>query len=45
MKSIPISSVMTKNVVCVKPDQNIIDVKHIYEKKKISPSYTSDRKR
>ncbi len=34
MKSIPISSVMTKNVVCVTPDQNIIDVKHIYEKKK-----------
>ena len=34
MKSIPISSVMTKNVVCVTPEQNIIDVKHIYEKKK-----------
>jgi len=24
---------MTKNVVCVSPDQKIIDVKHIYEKK------------
>jgi acetoin utilization protein AcuB len=33
MKSIPISSIMTKNVVCVSPDQKIIDVKHIYEKK------------
>lgn len=34
MKSAPISSIMTKNVVCVSPDQKIIDVKHIYEKKK-----------
>jgi CBS domain-containing protein len=23
---------MTKNVVCVTPDQNLLDVKHIYEK-------------
>ncbi len=34
MKSLPISSIMTKNVVCVIPQQKIIDVKHIYEKKK-----------
>ena len=26
---------MTKNVVCVRPKQKIIDVKHICEKKKI----------
>jgi CBS domain-containing protein len=34
MKSAPISTIMTKNVVCVSPNQKIIDVKHIYEKKK-----------
>ncbi|TWO33474.1 CBS domain-containing protein [Seonamhaeicola sediminis] len=34
MKSLPVSSIMTKNVVCVSPDQKIIDVKHIYEKEK-----------
>lgn len=34
MSIAPISSIMTKNVVCVSPDQKIIDVKHIYEKKK-----------
>ncbi len=34
MKSLPISSIMTKNVVCVTPVQKIIDVKHIYEKKR-----------
>lgn len=28
-----ISSIMTKHVVCVSPEQNLIDVKHIYEKK------------
>lgn len=33
MKSASISSIMTKNVVCISPQQNIIDVKHIYEKK------------
>jgi len=33
MKSTPISNVMTKNVVSVTPEQKIIDVKHIYEKK------------
>jgi CBS domain-containing protein len=33
MKSIPISSIMTKNVDCVSPHQKIIDIKHIYEKK------------
>lgn len=32
MKSAPVSSIMTKNVVCVSPNQKIIDVKHIYEK-------------
>ncbi|MBT8253472.1 MAG: CBS domain-containing protein [Flavobacteriaceae bacterium] len=34
MKSTPITQIMTKNVVCVSPDQKLIDVKHIYEKKK-----------
>ena len=34
MKLAPISTIMTKNVVCVSPNQKIIDVKHIYEKKK-----------
>ena len=34
MKSVPVSSIMTKEVVCVAPEQKIIDVKHIYEKKK-----------
>ncbi|WP_027136727.1 CBS domain-containing protein [Gaetbulibacter saemankumensis] len=33
MKSAAISSIMTKNVVCVTPNQKILDVKHIYEKK------------
>lgn len=33
MKTTPISAIMTKNVVCVTPDQEILDVKHIYEKK------------
>lgn len=33
MKSDLITTIMTKNVVCVSPDQNILDVKHIYEKK------------
>ena len=33
MKSTPISSIMTRNVVCVSPKQKILDVKHIYEKK------------
>ncbi|MBT8263524.1 MAG: CBS domain-containing protein [Bacteroidia bacterium] len=32
MASTPVSSIMTKNVVCVTPDQKLIDVKHIYEK-------------
>jgi CBS domain-containing protein len=30
--SAPISDLMTKNVVCVSPNQKIIDLKHIYEK-------------
>lgn len=33
MKNTPIASIMTKDVVCVSPDQKIIDIKHIYEKK------------
>lgn len=32
MKTTPIASIMTKDVVCVSPDQKIIDIKHIYEK-------------
>jgi acetoin utilization protein AcuB len=32
MKSDSISTIMTKNVVCVSPQQKIVDVKHIYEK-------------
>lgn len=28
-----ISTIMTKNVVCVSPNQKILDVKHIFEKK------------
>ncbi len=34
MKTNSINSIMTKNVVCVSPDQVLLDVKHIYEKKK-----------
>jgi len=33
MKSNSITSIMTKNVVCVSSEQSILDVKHIYEKK------------
>ena len=33
MKSKPITSIMTKKVVCVSTEQNLLDVKHIYEKK------------
>ncbi|WP_370479026.1 CBS domain-containing protein [Tamlana flava] len=33
MSSSPVSSIMSKNVVCVTPHQKLIDVKHIYEKK------------
>jgi CBS domain-containing protein len=32
MKTTPIATIMTRDVVCVSPDQKIIDVKHIYEK-------------
>lgn len=32
MKTNSISTIMTKNVVCVSPQQNLVDVKHIYEK-------------
>ncbi len=34
MKTNSIIEVMTKNVVCVTPDQYLLDVKHIYEKEK-----------
>ena len=30
----PVTSIMTKNVVCISPEQKILDVKHIYEKEK-----------
>lgn len=33
MKPTSISKIMTKNVVCVSPNQKILDVKHIFEKK------------
>lgn len=33
MSSNSVSDIMTKNVECVTPQQKIIDVKHIYEKK------------
>jgi CBS domain-containing protein len=34
MKSAPISSIMTRHVISVSPEQKLLDVKHIYEKKK-----------
>jgi CBS domain-containing protein len=34
MKTSSIKEVMTKNVVCVTPEQQLLDVKHIYEKDK-----------
>ncbi len=34
MKKTSIIDVMTKNVVCVSPEQHLLDVKHIYEKDK-----------
>ncbi len=33
MKPERISAIMTKNVVCVSPNQKILDVKHIFEKR------------
>ena len=33
MKNHLITTIMTKNVVFVSPEQNLLDVKHIYEKK------------
>ncbi|MEH6537221.1 MAG: CBS domain-containing protein [Psychroserpens sp.] len=33
MKTNSITDVMTKNVVCITPNQDLLDVKHIYEKK------------
>lgn len=32
MKNTPIATIMTKDVICVSPEQKIIDIKHIYEK-------------
>ena len=32
MKTNSITDVMTKNVVCITPNQDLLDVKHIYEK-------------
>ena len=34
MKTDSIITIMTKDVVCISPEQFLIDVKHIYEKKK-----------
>lgn len=34
MKTNSITTLMTKNVVCVSPEQSLLDVKHIYENKK-----------
>ena len=33
MKTSSIAGIMTKDVVCVSPNQKILDIKHIYEKK------------
>ena len=33
MKTNAIKDIMTKNVICVSPEQKLLDVKHIYEKK------------
>lgn len=33
MKTLSIDNVMTKNVVSISPSQDLLDVKHIYEKK------------
>ena len=34
MDSAPISSIMTREVVSVSPEQKLVDIKHIYQKKK-----------
>lgn len=34
MKSTLISTIMTKDLECVSPSQKLVDVKHIYEKRK-----------
>ena len=34
MKTNSIITIMTKNVICISPEQYLLDVKHIYEKKK-----------
>ena len=33
MNTISVTDIMTTNVVCVEPQQKLVDVKHIYEKK------------
>lgn len=33
MKTTPVTKIMTRDLVCVSPDQKILDIKHIYEKK------------
>ena len=33
MKTNSIITIMTKNVICISPEQYLLDVKHIYEKK------------
>lgn len=33
MSAISVTDIMTKNVVCVTPQQKLVDVKHIYEKR------------
>lgn len=32
--NVPISTIMTEEVVCVNPSQKLVDIKHIFEKKK-----------
>jgi len=34
METAPVSSIMTSEVICVTPDQKLVDIKHIYQKKK-----------
>lgn len=33
MNAISVTDIMTPNVVCISPQQKLVDVKHIYEKK------------
>jgi len=34
METAPVSSIMTSEVICVTPDQKLVDIKKIYQKKK-----------